>query len=48
MAKKITLQQNAANISNANKGTTGVNKQYSQNTSNTAKQKAGNSNSKKK
>lgn len=38
MSKKITPQQNGANISNANKGTKGVNKQYAQNQSNTAKQ----------
>ena len=40
MAKKITPQQNATNISNANKGTSGTNKQYVQNQSNTAKQKS--------
>jgi hypothetical protein len=30
MSKKITVQQNSSNQQNANKGTNGVNKQYSQ------------------
>ena len=30
MAKKITPQQNQSNQQNANKGTSGTNKQYSQ------------------
>lgn len=40
MGKKITPQQNSSNLKNSNKGTSGVNKQYAQAQSNTAKQKA--------
>lgn len=35
---KITPQQNAANMQNANKGTNGLNKQYAQNQGNRSKQ----------
>ena len=38
MAKKITPQQNQANQSNPNKGTTGVNKQFAQVQGNKGKQ----------
>jgi hypothetical protein len=38
MSKKITPQQNQANQQNANKGTSGVNKQYSQVQGNKGKQ----------
>ena len=38
MTKKITPQQNQANMQNANKGTAGVNKQYAQNQGNSGKQ----------
>lgn len=34
MAKQITPQDNASNISNANKGTSGTNLQYDQNQGN--------------
>ncbi|WP_394953769.1 hypothetical protein [uncultured Helicobacter sp.] len=36
--KKITPQNNAANMQNANKGTSGTNKQYAQNQGNRGKQ----------
>ncbi len=36
--KKITPQNNAANMQNANKGTSGTNKQYDQNQGNRGKQ----------
>lgn len=36
--KKITPQNNAANMQNANKGTSGTNKQYAQNQGNKDKQ----------
>ena len=36
--KKITPQDNAANMQNANKGTKGTNKQYAQNQGNRGKQ----------
>ncbi len=36
--KKITPQNNAANMQNANKGTSGTNKQYDQNQGNKGKQ----------
>ena len=38
MTKKITPQDNAANINNPNKGTLGTNKQYDQNQGNRGKQ----------
>jgi hypothetical protein len=38
MSKKVTPQQNQSNTQNANKGTSGTNKQYSQNQGNTGKQ----------
>jgi len=38
MRTKITPANNAANMQNANKGTSGVNKQYSQNQGNRGKQ----------
>lgn len=38
MAKKITPQQNQSNQQNANKGTSGTNKQYSQVQGNKGKQ----------
>jgi hypothetical protein len=38
MSKKITPQQNQSNQSNANKGATGINKQYSQVQGNRGKQ----------
>lgn len=38
MSKKITPQQNQSNIQNANKGSTGTNKQYDQNQGNRGKQ----------
>lgn len=38
MSKKITPQENSANQQNANKGTSGINKQYSQNQGNKGKQ----------
>lgn len=38
MKKKITPQQNASNIKNANKGTSGTNKQYDKNQSNRGQQ----------
>ena len=38
MKNKITPQQNASNIKNANKGTAGTNKQYAQNQGNRGKQ----------
>lgn len=34
MSKKITPQNNAANMQNSNKGTSGTNKQYDQNQGN--------------
>lgn len=49
MAKKtITPKQNQANIPNANKGTSGTNKQYSQNQGNKGKQQNPNQTGKKK
>lgn len=38
MSKKIKPSDNAANMQNANKGTSGTNKQYKQTQSNKAKQ----------
>lgn len=38
MAKKPTPQQNQSNMLNANKGTSGTNKQYDQNQGNRGKQ----------
>lgn len=38
MSKQIKPQDNAANMQNGNKGTSGVNKQYSQNQGNRGKQ----------
>ncbi|GAA5102740.1 hypothetical protein GCM10023210_43990 [Chryseobacterium ginsengisoli] len=38
MNKKITPQQNQANMQNANKGANGVNKQYAQNQGDKGKQ----------
>lgn len=38
MSKPMSPKDNAANIPNANKGTKGVNKQYSQNQGNRGKQ----------
>ena len=38
MAKKISSQNNSANQQNANKGTSGTNKQYSQAQGNRGKQ----------
>ena len=38
MAKKITPEQNAANMQNLNKGTAGTNKQATQNQGNRGKQ----------
>lgn len=38
MNKPMSPKDNAANIQNANKGTKGVNKQYSQNQGNKGKQ----------
>lgn len=38
MKQKITKQQNAANMQNANKGTAGTNKQYDKNQGNRGKQ----------
>lgn len=38
MSKKITPQQNAANMQNANKGSKGNNKQYDKNQGNRGKQ----------
>lgn len=38
MSKKIKPTDNAANIQNANKGTSGTNKQYDQNQGNRGKQ----------
>lgn len=38
MSKKITPANNAANMKNANKGTSGTNKQYSQVQGNRGKQ----------
>lgn len=38
MSKKITPEDNAANMQNANKGTNGVNKQNAQNQGNRDKQ----------
>lgn len=46
--KKISSQDNAANQQNANKGTPGVNKQYSQNQGNRGKQLNPNQNQTKK
>jgi hypothetical protein len=40
MGKKISPQDNAANMKNSNAGTSGVNKQFQQAQSNTAKQKS--------
>lgn len=48
MSKKITPQQNQANQQNANKGTTGINKQFSQNQGNRGKQLNPNQTGKKK
>lgn len=48
MNKKITPQQNQANMQNSNKGTNGVNKQYSQVHGNRGKQLNQNQTSKKK
>ena len=39
MAKKITPEDNQANMQNANKGTAGTNRQYSQNQGNRGEQK---------
>ena len=38
MTKKITPQNNAANMRNSNKGTDGTNRQYDQNQGNRGKQ----------
>ena len=38
MSKKISPQDNAANMKNANKGTSGTNQQYDQNQGNRGKQ----------
>ncbi|HRN41955.1 MAG TPA: hypothetical protein PK649_07775 [Vicingus sp.] len=38
MSKKITPQQNAANMQNVNKGSKGTNKQYDKNQGNRGKQ----------
>ena len=38
MSKKITPQDNAANMQNKNKGTDGTNRQYDQNQGNRGKQ----------
>jgi hypothetical protein len=46
MSKKIAPQQNRSNQQNANKGTTGTNKQYAQNQGNRGKQLNPNSNGK--
>jgi hypothetical protein len=48
MSKKITPQQNQANQQNANKGTSGTNKQYSQVQGNRGKQMNPNQATKKK
>lgn len=48
MSKKITPQQNKSNQQNANKGTAGTNKQYSQNQGNRGKQMNPNQSGKKK
>lgn len=48
MAKKITPQQNQANQQNANKGTSGTNKQYSKSQGNKGKQLNPNQKTKKK
>lgn len=40
MAKKISPQDNSANMPNANKGTSGTNKQYDQNQGNRGAQLA--------
>lgn len=48
MSKKITPQQNQANQSNANKGSNGVNKQFSQTQGNRGKQLNPNQTGKKK
>jgi len=48
MAKKITPQQNQSNQQNANKGTGGTNKQYSQVQGNKGKQLNPNQTTKKK
>lgn len=38
MSKKMTPEQNAANMQNANKGTKGTNKEYDKNQGNRGKQ----------
>ena len=38
MSKKITPKQNQSNVQNPNKGTSGTNKQFSQNQGNRGKQ----------
>lgn len=38
MSKKITPEQNASNMQNANKGSKGTNKQYDKNQGNKGKQ----------
>ena len=48
MSKKISPQQNQSNQQNANKGTSGTNKQYSQNQGNRCKQLNTNPGNKKK
>lgn len=48
MSKKITPKQNSSNQQNANKGTSGTNKQYDQNQGNRGKQLNPNQSSKKK
>lgn len=48
MAKRITPQQNQSNQQNANKGTSGTNKQYSQVQGNKGKQLNPNQTTKKK
>ncbi len=45
MTRKITPKGNSANMGNANKGTSGTNRQYDQNQGNRGKQLAGNHNS---
>jgi hypothetical protein len=48
MSKKITPQQNQANQQNANKGTSGTNKQFAQTQGNKGKQMNPNQTGKKK
>jgi hypothetical protein len=46
MSKKITPQENAANMQNKNQGTSGTNRQYDQNQGNRGKQMNPNQNKK--